>query len=103
MGVALAERQNPHVGNSGVLHAIEIRAHPQSLCYGGWPSPWRRGGRPFGHRPFSIPASGPAHPNVSINHHVDAVPPLFLGFHVWMLPARAADQNLHFCGMHREI
>ena len=101
--VALAERQNPHVGNSGVLHAIEIRAHPRSLCHGGWPSRWRRGGRPFGHRPFSIPASGPAHPNVGINHRIDAVPRLFLRFHARMLPAAMTDELLHFCRIHREF
>jgi hypothetical protein len=38
---------------------------------------------------------------VSINQRVDALPPLFLGFHEWMLPAAAADQNLHFYPMHR--
>jgi hypothetical protein len=43
----------------------------------------------------------PAHPNVSINHRVDALPPLFLGFHAGMLPAAPADQNLHFYPMHR--
>jgi hypothetical protein len=102
-GVALAERQNPHVGNPGVVQAFEIRAHPRSLCHGGWPSPWRRGGRSFGHRPLSIPASSPAHPNVSINHHVDAVPLLFPRFHARMLPAAATDEILHFCPIHREF
>lgn len=103
MGVALAERQNPHVGNSGVLHAIEIRAHPRSLCHGNRPSPSRRGGRSFRHRPLSIPASSPAHRNVSINHHVDAVPPLFPRFHARILPAAVTGEILHFCRIHREF
>jgi hypothetical protein len=59
------------------------------------------GGRSFGPRPLPVAERSPAHPNVSINQRVDALPPLFPGFHAGMLPAAAADQNLHFYPMHR--
>jgi len=40
---------------------------------------------------------------VGINQRVDALPPLFLGLHAWMLPATAADRYLHFCPIHQEF
>jgi len=36
-------------------------------------------------------ASHPAHPHVSINHRIDALPALFPRFHAPMLPAAAKD------------
>ena len=75
----------------------------RSLCHGCRPSPRWMGGRSFGPRPLPVAERSPAHPNVSINQRVDALPPLFPGFHAGMLPAAAADQNLHFCPIHQEF
>jgi hypothetical protein len=95
--------QNSHVGNPGVVQTFEFRAHPRSLCHRGRPSPWRRGGCSFGHRRLFVPASRPAHPDVSINHRVDAVPLLFLRFHARMVPAAVTREKWHFCPIHREF
>jgi hypothetical protein len=80
----------------------------RSLCHGCRSSTRWMGGRsfgPFGPRPRPLPVAErrPAHPNVSINHRVDALSALFLRLHAWMVPATATDRHWHFCPIHQEF
>jgi hypothetical protein len=72
------------------------------LCRGHRTPPSRRGRRGRDHRPLPIDSGSPAHPDVSINHRVDALTAPFPGFHARILPVRATDSKLHFWPIHRE-
>ena len=84
------------------IRAVEPRG-ARSLGHRWRPAPRWSGARFLCSRPLPVADSSAAHPNESINHRVDSLPPLFPGFHAWMLPAAAADRNLHICPIRREF